>query len=353
MSAINAPGRVRRRQGVLSRPSRSGPRRRRCCGSSGGSTARGPSTRRPSWGSPISSSTAPPAARSWPGLPAPHEPSLYRVLRLLAALGVFNEVEPGSFGLTVLGDRLRSDVPAGMRSWAVFLEAIGGSPALRAHPRDGQDRQAGHGHRLRNGCSSSSSPSAPTAPSPSTRPCPTEPRRSRPAWPAPTTSRIFAASSTSAAARAPCWRRSCAGTRISTGRCSRPPMSPPAPRRSLTEPTSPNDARCVAGNFFERVPGGADCYVLANVLHDWDDQRAIDILAQLPPVHGQGRQGADRRTADPRWARRRRANPLERHQHARHHRRARAHQRRVREPSRGSRPEDRHRPSGRVPVRRH
>jgi hypothetical protein len=55
-----------------------------------------------------------------------HQPSLYRVLRLLAALDVFDEVEPGSFGLTVLGDRLRSDAAAGMRSWAIFLEAIGG-----------------------------------------------------------------------------------------------------------------------------------------------------------------------------------------------------------------------------------
>ena len=28
----------------------------------------------------------------------------------------------------------------------------------------------------------------------------------------------------------------------------------------------------MAGDFFDRVPRGADCYVLANVLHDWDDQ---------------------------------------------------------------------------------
>src|SRR5580658_11365 len=55
-----------------------------------------------------------------------HEPSLYRVLRLLAALDVLEEVEPRSFGLTALGDRLRSDAPAGMRSWAIFLEAVGG-----------------------------------------------------------------------------------------------------------------------------------------------------------------------------------------------------------------------------------
>ena len=38
--------------------------------------------------------------------------------------------------------------------------------------------------------------------------------------------------------------------------------------------------RCqvLAGDFFEQVPRGADCYVLANVLHDWDDARSIQIL---------------------------------------------------------------------------
>jgi hypothetical protein len=40
------------------------------------------------------------------------------VLRLLAALGVLTEPKSGSFGLTVLGDRLRSDMPASMRNWA-------------------------------------------------------------------------------------------------------------------------------------------------------------------------------------------------------------------------------------------
>jgi len=30
--------------------------------------------------------------------------------------------------------------------------------------------------------------------------------------------------------------------------------------------------------LFERVPDGADCYLLANVLHDWDDAQAIEIL---------------------------------------------------------------------------
>jgi hypothetical protein len=53
------------------------------------------------------------------------EQALYRVLRLLAALGVLTEPEPGSFGLTELGDRLRSDVPASMRNWAMLADTVG------------------------------------------------------------------------------------------------------------------------------------------------------------------------------------------------------------------------------------
>jgi hypothetical protein len=59
-----------------------------------------------------------------------HEPSLYRVLRFLAALGVFAEDQPRTFSLTALGDRLRSDAPAGMRSWAKLLDALGGVAAF-------------------------------------------------------------------------------------------------------------------------------------------------------------------------------------------------------------------------------
>jgi hypothetical protein len=36
----------------------------------------------------------------------------------------------------------------------------------------------------------------------------------------------------------------------------------------------------VAGNFFERVPPGGDLYVLKNILHDWEDFRALQILTQ-------------------------------------------------------------------------
>ena len=49
------------------------------------------------------------------------EASLYRVLRLLAGLRVFTEAPPRSFALSILGDRMRSDAPASMRSWALMF----------------------------------------------------------------------------------------------------------------------------------------------------------------------------------------------------------------------------------------
>ena len=41
------------------------------------------------------------------------------------------------------------------------------------------------------------------------------------------------------------------------------------------------EARCdvVGGSFFDGLPSGADAYILRAILHDWDDDRAIAILA--------------------------------------------------------------------------
>jgi len=48
--------------------------------------------------------------------------------------------------------------------------------------------------------------------------------------------------------------------------------------------------RCeiVAGDFFAGVPDGADGYLLANVLHDWDDGRAVRILHACRRAMGTG-----------------------------------------------------------------
>ncbi|MCP9495268.1 MAG: acetylserotonin O-methyltransferase [Pyrinomonadaceae bacterium MAG19_C2-C3] len=52
---------------------------------------------------------------------ATHEMSLYRVLRSLAGIGVFQEVEPEVFALTPHAEPLRSDAPGSMRNGVIFM----------------------------------------------------------------------------------------------------------------------------------------------------------------------------------------------------------------------------------------
>lgn len=49
-------------------------------------------------------------------------------------------------------------------------------------------------------------------------------------------------------------------------------------RRHLSERGLVERVELHAGSFFERVPPGADAYVLKDVLHDWDDARSLAIL---------------------------------------------------------------------------
>ncbi len=50
-----------------------------------------------------------------------HEPSLYRLLRALASVGIFEEIAPRQFGLTPLAEALRSDSPDSIRNFARFV----------------------------------------------------------------------------------------------------------------------------------------------------------------------------------------------------------------------------------------
>jgi hypothetical protein len=50
-----------------------------------------------------------------------HEPTLYRLLRALASIGVFHEASDRSFSLTPMGQLLRSDAPASVAALARFF----------------------------------------------------------------------------------------------------------------------------------------------------------------------------------------------------------------------------------------
>ncbi len=50
-----------------------------------------------------------------------HAPSLYRVLRTLASVGIFAEGEDGRFGLTPQAEPLRSDAPDSIRDYILLV----------------------------------------------------------------------------------------------------------------------------------------------------------------------------------------------------------------------------------------
>ena len=43
-----------------------------------------------------------------------------------------------------------------------------------------------------------------------------------------------------------------------------------------------------SGSFFDSVPAGGDAYILSHIVHDWDDERAADILRRCGEAMGSG-----------------------------------------------------------------
>lgn len=206
-----------------------------------------------------------------------HAGSLYRLLRLLASVGVFTEQSEGCFALTALAQHLRSDIPDSLRTRAMFDGAQGnwdawgdlltsiktGRPAiehtfgkdlfgyLNDHPDEGK---------------------------------------------------IFnevMAVQTSAAIRAilDAYDFSEIGTLVDIGGGvgvllaailhNYPPMrgilydQPHVAADAKSRFTSvglANRCETVGGDFFESVPVGGNAYILKHILHDWDDKDCRRIL---------------------------------------------------------------------------
>jgi hypothetical protein len=206
-----------------------------------------------------------------------HEPSLYRVLRLLASLGVLTEHDSRSFSLTILGERLRADVPASMRNWAMVAESLGGMRSfepiietvktgktgveiayglrpfdfLAARPEQAQQFQAAMSERT-----------AAFAPS-------------------------VAAGYEFAGLRTVADIGGGKGTLLAAILGAQSHLQGilfdlPFVVDTAAEVLGPAGVadRCaiVAGDMFQGVPAGADAYLLANVLHDWDDANSVRIL---------------------------------------------------------------------------
>jgi len=208
-----------------------------------------------------------------------HEESLYRILRLLASLNVLTEHDHRSFALTILGERLRADVPASMRSWAMLVDCCGGmkpfepiieivksgKPGVDIAYGMGQfEFLAAHPDLARQFQTAMSERTAAFAPSVAA---------GFDFSPLRTVADIGGGKGTLLAAilRAHGHLRGILFDRPS----------------GLTDAAGVLKAEGVAdrseivpGDFFQGVPDGVDGYILANVLHDWNGADSVRILGR-------------------------------------------------------------------------
>ena len=207
-----------------------------------------------------------------------HEASLYRVLRLLAGLGVFSQAPPGSFGLTILGHRLRSAAAASMRSWALLAGTVGGCQPFEhiLHTvRTGQPGfDAAHGMPLFEFL----------AQHPADATVFDAAMLERTAMFAPSVAAGYDFSDIRTVVdvgggRGILLAAILRGHGHLQGTLFELPAVAAGAKAVLAAAGLTDRCEVVAGDFFHGVPAGADCYLLANVLHDWDDTRAAEILA--------------------------------------------------------------------------
>jgi hypothetical protein len=216
-----------------------------------------------------------------------HAPSLHRLLRTLASVGVFTEPQPGVFALTPLGQTLTSSQPGSMRDLAImwmethyapFAELIHavrtGRPAaehlygepffawLSHHPEQASRFTGAMANLTSGGFKTAAIASLPLD---GTR----------------TIVDVGGAD----------------GTVLATILAAHPHMRgvlfdlphviTDAPR-TLARHGVDDRVDCVGGDFFESVPAGADAYLVSVVLHNWPDQQAQRILANIAAAGGSG-----------------------------------------------------------------
>jgi orsellinic acid C2-O-methyltransferase len=207
-----------------------------------------------------------------------HPPSLYRLLRALAYLGVLEEAAPRRFGLTDMGALLRSDVPDSM--WATtqlfcgehVWRAWGDLMAGVETGRPSHERGIVAEPFVEFGENPEGAENFNRAMSEGTR-------REAPGI---IGSYDFTQFSTLVDVGGG------DGTLLAEIVAATPGMrgvlfdtaagSAQAPERLLAAGV---DDRCdvVVGDFFESVPDGADAYIMKSVIHDWDDDQCATILS--------------------------------------------------------------------------
>jgi hypothetical protein len=212
-----------------------------------------------------------------------HPPSLYRLLRALAAAGLFVEDGDRRFTLTPLGTLLRSDVPNSLgamtrhvaceqhsKTWANLIHSVrAGEPGRRRAPWDSQTFAED------------------------------------PEYAATFNRRMTEAASQRAAAALAGYDFSGIATLVDVGGGHGRLLASilqayPRMRGMLFDlpqvvegaggllETAGIADRChiIGGSFFDAVPKGGDAYIMSVVIHDWDDARATTILQHCRAAMG-------------------------------------------------------------------
>ncbi len=205
-----------------------------------------------------------------------HPQALYRLLRALASLGVFVEDDRGRFSLTEAAAGLRSDAPDSLQAFAMLWgEVLWPSCGALLHSvRTGQpafDHLHGMGvfEYL---------PQHPQAAQIFDRAMTNLTRRlAQPvvaAYDFSSLNTVVDVGGGQGILLAAVLR---ANPRLKGVLYDRPDVLPTA-RRTLAGEGVLERCELVRGDFFSSVPEGGDAYLLKDVLHDWDDRRAVAIL---------------------------------------------------------------------------
>lgn len=206
--------------------------------------------------------------------------ALYRILRALASVGVFAETKNRRFKLTPLAATLRTDVPASMHGWALMINEnwgwdswkellhgvkTGEMPFLKAHGMPIFEYFEKHPEDLQvfgESMTSLSRSENPTVPA---------------AYKFSGIRTLVDVGGGHGSLLATILK---ANPKLKGVLYDQPSVIARAEKdQHVTAKDIKERCRLESGNFFEAVPTGGDAYIMKYILHDWNDEACVKILA--------------------------------------------------------------------------
>lgn len=206
-----------------------------------------------------------------------HAPSLYRLLRALASVGVFAETATGIFALTPLSYCLRSDVPESVRDASIMMgdpEHYGSWGNILHSVQTGQSGfENMYGKNVFEYYAENPEPA-------------TVFDRAMTSFSSVESAAVVAEFDFSgihtlvdvAGGHGSLLLAILEANPTMQGILFDQPDVIDRARSLVADRSASNRCQLATGNFFESVPQGADAYLMKHIIHDWDDERSIAIL---------------------------------------------------------------------------